>query len=125
MTTPTVTRDLHQADYGLGFAGYPMRGHNIVAHAGGQPETSTLLLLAPDHDVAIVLLANVEGQGAELHRLAAAMIEVMLDGGTHARELYADDVADELAFDGMRRILSYGLAVGAHAPSTRQHDDDV
>jgi CubicO group peptidase (beta-lactamase class C family) len=122
MTTPVVTRDGRQADYGLGFAVYPLRGRAVVAHAGGQPEVSSLLLLVPERDVAIVLLANVEGQGPELHHLAAAILEVVLDDGLPQRDLYADDVVDALVYQGLRRAFSYGLAAApvALAPGAPQ-----
>jgi hypothetical protein len=116
MTTPTVTSAGLQADYGLGFSVYPINGRAIVAHAGGQPEVSSLLMLAPDDDTAIVVFTNVEGQGSELHRLASAMIEVLLDGGVPRRDLYADDVADELVFEGLKRAFSYGLVERAQTP---------
>jgi CubicO group peptidase (beta-lactamase class C family) len=123
MTTPTITPDGRQADYGLGFALYPLRGRNVVAHAGGQPEASSLLLLVPEERLSIVLLTNLEGQGALLSALAASIIDVVLDDGARRRELYSADVVDEVVFDGMTRIFTHGLA--AHARNEAHSDADV
>ncbi|MBL8957245.1 MAG: beta-lactamase family protein, partial [Myxococcaceae bacterium] len=104
------THDGRWVDYGLGFAVYPRAGHFIVAHLGGQPETTSLLILLPAHQLVIALLTNVEGQAALLSELGDVVIETLLDGGERRRPLYADDPVDQVLLDGMNRVFSYGLA---------------
>lgn len=110
MTTPSFTADGLQNDYGLGFAVYPQRGHLVVAHAGGQPETTSLLFLLPKEDLAVVMLTNLEGQGALQSDVAAAVVEVLLEGGQPRRAIYADDPVDAVLAEALNRTFSHGLA---------------
>lgn len=110
MVTPAVTRTGHAVDYGYGFAVYPQRGHFVAAHLGGQPETTTLLFLLPAEQLAVVLLCNVEGQGALLSDLAVAVSEVLLEEGRPRRGIYASAPADAVVGEAMSKIFSYGLA---------------
>ncbi len=109
MTTPVVTRDGRQADYGMGFAVYPLHGRRVVAHAGGQPGTSSLLFMLPDDDLIVVLLTNLQGSAPLLTRISSSVAELLVDDGAPFRDLYAADPYDAVAFDGMSRIMSYGL----------------
>ncbi|MEW5738172.1 MAG: serine hydrolase [Myxococcota bacterium] len=108
MTTPGVTTGGDVTDYGLGFAVYPVRGRKVLAHSGGVPGATALLLLVPEEDFAVVLLSNLQGQTG-LMELAVDLSEVVLDGGSPRRGWYATSRADEVAFDGFRRVLSHGL----------------
>ncbi|MCC6338031.1 MAG: beta-lactamase family protein [Myxococcales bacterium] len=108
MTTPGVTSWGEVTDYGLGLAVYPVRGRKVLAHSGGVPGASALLLLMPDEDFAVVLLSNLQGQTG-LMELAVDLSEVVLDGGLPQRGWYSASRADEVAFDGMRRVVSHGL----------------
>ncbi len=111
MQTVQVTRDGTRTDYGLGFSVFPQRGHYVVSHAGGQPETSTLLLLIPTERFAIALASNLEGNDALLSEMATTAQEVLLDGGARRRPAYADDPADALLYEGLSRVHTYGLAL--------------
>ncbi|MDY7225474.1 serine hydrolase domain-containing protein [Hyalangium rubrum] len=104
------TRDGRLIDYGMGFAVYPTRGHYIVAHAGGQPETSTFLLLIPAERLAIAVAMNLEAQDDLLRELIATITEFLLEGGTRRRAVHAADPADEVLHEGLYRIYSYGRA---------------
>ena len=104
------TRDGKWVDYGFGFAVYPQHGHFVVAHLGGQPETTSLLILLPGEQLVIALLTNVEGQGALLSDVGEAVIATLLEDGLRRRPLYADDPVDQVVLDGMNRVFSYGLA---------------
>ncbi|PTL75269.1 serine hydrolase [Vitiosangium sp. GDMCC 1.1324] len=110
MQTPMSTRDGHLTDYGMGLATWPLRGHYVVAHSGAQPETSTLLLLLPGEDVAIVLASNVEGQAASLRRIAYGIIELLLEGKGSRLNARLQDPVDAVVNEGLNRIFGYGLA---------------
>jgi tetratricopeptide (TPR) repeat protein len=104
------TRDGRLTDYGMGFATYPVRGHYIVAHAGGQPETSTFLLLVPAERLVIALETNVEDQGDLLKDIYSSLLEVLLEGGARRRPAHATDPVDEVFYEGLYRTFSYGRA---------------
>ncbi|WNG48968.1 beta-lactamase family protein [Archangium minus] len=110
MQTSMSTRDGRLTDYGMGFATWPLRGHYVVAHAGAQPETSTLLLLLPGEDVAIALASNVEGQAASLRRIAYGIIELLLEGEGSRVNTRRQDAVDAVVNEGLGRIFGYGLA---------------
>ncbi len=110
MQVPMETRDGRLTDYGMGFATYPLRGHYLVAHAGGQPETSTFLLLIPAEHLAIALEMNVEDQGDLLRDIYSSLLEVLLEGGTRRRPVQAADPVDEVFHEGLYRLFSYGRA---------------
>ena len=110
MTKPTFTADGLQADYGLGFAVYPQRGHLVVAHAGGQPETSSMLWLVPAEDLAVVMLTNLEGQGELQGEIAAAVVSALTEDNQPRRAVYATEVVDSVIADGEARAFSHGRA---------------
>jgi CubicO group peptidase (beta-lactamase class C family)/tetratricopeptide (TPR) repeat protein len=104
------TRDGRLTDYGMGFATYPMRGHYVVAHAGGQPETSTFLLMLPAEHVVIALATNVEGQDDLLRDLYGALLEVLLEGGARRHPVHSAAPEDEVLHEALFRMYSYGRA---------------
>jgi CubicO group peptidase (beta-lactamase class C family) len=110
MQVSMETRDGRLTDYGMGFAVYPTRGHYIVAHAGGQPETSTFLLMIPAEQLVIAVAMNVEAQDDLLRDLIASITELLLEGGTRRRPVHAVEPADEVLHEGLFRIFSYGRA---------------
>ncbi|WP_224369441.1 serine hydrolase domain-containing protein [Hyalangium versicolor] len=110
MQVSMETRDGRLTDYGMGFATYPLRGHYVVAHAGGQPETSTFLLIIPAERLVIALESNVEDQADLLRDIYSSLLEVLLEGGTRRRPVYATDPVDEVLHEGLYRIFSYGRA---------------
>ncbi len=115
--TSMSTRDGKLTDYGMGFATYPVRGHYIVAHAGGQPETSALLTMLPAEDTVIALVTNVENEAKRLRRVTYRLLEAVLDEGTVRRDVHFADPTDAVVYEGMSRITSYGLAY--HTWATR------
>lgn len=123
MTTPTVTADGRQADYGLGFAVYPQRGLHVVAHAGGQAETSTLLLLVPERSLAIALATNLEGDAKRLSALAERFTEILLEGGRRRPDLVAVDPVDDVIYDGLTRTFSWGITTRALPRASAQVDE--
>jgi CubicO group peptidase (beta-lactamase class C family) len=128
MQTPMHTPDGRLTDYGMGFATWPWRGHYVVAHAGAQPETSTLLVLVPGEDVAIALASNVEGQAVPLRRLAYALLTRLLEDGAPRVAARPRDAVDALVNEGLGRVFGYGLAYhqwAAHGPGTEPADAGV
>ena len=115
------TRDGRLTDYGMGFATWPLRGHYVVAHAGAQPETSTLLLLLPGERVALALASNVEGQGPLLRRIAYGLIARLREGGGPRLEAAVRDPVDAVVNEGLQHVFGYGLAYHQwawHGPGT-------
>jgi CubicO group peptidase (beta-lactamase class C family) len=110
MTTPTELPDGTLVDYGLGVAVYPRRGLRVVAHAGGQSETTSLLFLVPALDLIVVAITNVEGQGQALSRIADAVVDVLVHDGAAVRDVSALDPADEAVAFVVRRAASWGLS---------------
>ncbi|XXF81171.1 serine hydrolase [Myxococcaceae bacterium GXIMD 01537] len=117
MQTSMSTRDGKLTDYGMGFATYPVRGHYIVAHAGGQPETSALLVILPAEDAVIALVTNVENEAKRLRRLTYRLMDALVDGSNTRRDLHFADPVDAVVYEGISRITSYGLAY--HGWATR------
>ena len=72
------TRDGKLTGYGLGWAVGGDRGRREVYHIGGQPKVSTALYMLPDQDVAVAVLANLEGVGTPLLDLARQVAEIAL-----------------------------------------------
>ena len=112
MTAPSMSDDGLVNDYGLGFAVYPQRGHLVVAHAGGQPETTSLLFLIPAEHLVIALATNLEDQGDTLSAVAQAIVEVVAEDGFPRRAVWSDSSAgaDSVIIDGLNRAFTHGRA---------------
>ncbi len=110
MQASMATADGRLTDYGMGFATYPLRGHYLVAHAGGQNETTTLLVMFPAEDTVIALATNVEGEAKRLRRLSIRLMEQVLEDGVTRRDAHLADAVDSVVYEGLGRIASYGLA---------------
>ncbi len=65
MSTPGKPSDGSEDNYGLGFAIDPIEAggkkFTTISHAGGQQGTSTMILLVPSINSAVVVLANLDG----------------------------------------------------------------
>ncbi|WP_426755788.1 serine hydrolase [Myxococcus sp. Y35] len=110
MQASMATTDGRLTDYGMGFATYPVRGHYVVAHAGGQPETTTMLMMLPAEDTVIALASNVEGEARRMRRLSTRLMEQLVDDAVTRREAYVADPVDAVLYEGLSRVASYGLA---------------
>lgn len=110
MESSMSTREGQLTDYGMGFATYPLRGHYVVAHAGGQPETTSLLLLLPAEDTVIALATNLEGDAKRLRRISTRILEVLLEDGRVRRDAHVVDPVDAVVHEGFARLFTYGLA---------------
>ncbi len=69
MFTEQKTAEGKHISYGLGWNLFDIDGRRWAGHSGGQPGTSTMLLVEPAQGVAVALMANLEG--ADLYALAA------------------------------------------------------
>ncbi|MFP2962805.1 serine hydrolase [Myxococcus sp. 1LA] len=110
MQASMATTDGRLTDYGMGFATYPVRGHYVVAHAGGQPETSTMLVMLPAEDTVIALATNVEGEARRMRRLSNRLMEQLVDDAVTRRDAYVADPVDAVVYEGLSRVTSYGMA---------------
>ncbi len=108
--TPTSTTKGLDTDFGAGFAVYPSRGRRVVAHAGGQPGASALLLLVPAENAAVVILHNVTARGPDVSRLANALLDVVLDEGAPRHWYAAATPVDEVRLSALARAMSHGVA---------------
>ncbi|WP_052519520.1 serine hydrolase domain-containing protein [Archangium violaceum] len=110
MQASLSTREGQLTDYGLGFATYPLRGHYMVAHAGGQPETTSLLVMLPAEDVVIAIASNLEGEAKRQRRISTRIIETLLEDGLVRRDAHLVDPVDAVVHEGLARLFTYGLA---------------
>ncbi|MCE9671713.1 beta-lactamase family protein [Myxococcus stipitatus] len=128
MQASMATSDGRLTDYGMGFATYPLRGHYLVAHAGGQPETTTLLVMFPAEDTVIALATNIEGEAKRLRRLSIRLMEGVLEDGLARRDAHFADPVDAVVYEGLGRIASYGLAYhqwGTRGPGALPPEEDL
>ena len=77
MWTAGKTADGKPLDYALGWGLATQHGLPTVGHTGGQQGTSTCIMLAPERNAGVVVLANIEGVGA--YDLAAKILAIALD----------------------------------------------
>jgi len=77
MWTSQKTSDGQATGYGLGWGISSKFGLHLISHSGGQQGTSTDILLAPDRNAAVVVLANMDNVDAG--RLATEVLKITLD----------------------------------------------
>ena len=110
MTSPGVTQDGRATYYGLGWDLYPMNGHYMTSHSGGQNETRTLLFSIPGCRCALAAATNFESANIYVYvqRLAQVVLDELWDtsGGTAT---YAGDAVDDVRLTNMRQAFGYGL----------------
>jgi len=110
MQLPMSTREGQLTDYGMGFATYPLRGRYMVTHAGGQPETTSLVVMLPAEDLVIAIASNLEGEAKRQRRISTRILEVLLEDGLVRRDAHAVDPVDAVVHEGLARLFTYGLA---------------
>ena len=110
MQSSMSTREGKLTDYGMGFATYPLRGHYVVAHAGGQPETTSLLVMLPAEDIVIALASNLEGEAKRQRRVSTRILETLLEDGLVRRDAHAVEPVDAVLHEGLSRLFTYGLS---------------
>lgn len=101
------TRDGRLTNYAMGWETTPFNGRYILAHSGGQQETTTLLYLLPSRNMALAIGMNFEGSnpGAYLDRLLQLVTGAPRDLG-----LYASDKTKTALAEGINSTFNYGLA---------------
>lgn len=110
MQESMATDDGKLTDYGIGMAAYPLGGRFVTAHAGAQPETSTLLMVLPAEGLVIAIAQNLEDQWSFNSRIAGRISEVVLQAGERRRGLQGKSLGDHLMAAGLLRVFSHGLA---------------
>lgn len=105
-----VTNDGMLTDYGLGFAVVPQSGRFVLAHGGGQPETSTLLVIYPAERFAVALAANVEGYHGVLHDVKERIVQTVLGDGGARRTPIGDDELSNVVARAASGLMSHGVA---------------
>ncbi len=96
--------------YGYGTAAYPRFGTWVSGHAGGQPETSSLLLMYPSDDLIIALLRNVEDDRALLFEIAGHIADQLLNQGRPRRGIQGGGVPSHAVATAMLGTYSHGVA---------------
>ena len=82
MWTPLKPSDGSPDDYGLGWGTGKEAGVPDVGHNGGQPGTSTSMMIAPQQQAGVVVLMNLENGGAG--ELATELLKIVV--GTAGKE---------------------------------------
>lgn len=77
MWTKQKMKNGQKTSYGLGWQLSERGGVKEVAHGGAQQRVSTYLYLQPEKGVAVVLMANLEGLGGVLPRLAREIADAV------------------------------------------------
>ena len=81
MSTPGKPSDGSEDRYGLGFGIDPIEAggkkFTTISHGGGQQGTSTMILLVPSTNSAVVVLANLDG--ADSADLARDLTKILLE----------------------------------------------
>ena len=97
-------------DYGMGIGVMPQSGRYVLAHAGGQPETSTYFVLIPAEGLVVFLAANVEEQAGWLRELAEHIVSCLLGDGSYRRQVTGKDEVHALTTRAYFRTMSHGVA---------------
>jgi CubicO group peptidase (beta-lactamase class C family) len=104
------TRDGVLTDYGMGFGVLPQSGRWVLAHGGGQQETSTLLVLYPAERFAVALAANLEDYHLALHDVKERLVAVALGDGGARRTPVGDDEHSAVVARALSGLMSHGVA---------------
>jgi CubicO group peptidase (beta-lactamase class C family)/tetratricopeptide (TPR) repeat protein len=106
-TTSMATRDGRLTNYAMGWDTAPFSGRYILAHSGGQQETSTLLYVLPSRKMAFAAALNFESgdPGIYLDRLFH-----LVTGTPFTRPFYSVDRAKSAVTDAINNTFNYGLA---------------
>jgi serine beta-lactamase-like protein LACTB len=77
MWTPQKAADGSQNGYALGWGTSTESGVKLVAHTGGQQGTSTSIVLAPERNAGVVVLANLDG--VDVQALSTEILKILLN----------------------------------------------
>ncbi len=108
--------------YGMGWGVRPLRGRFQVSHGGGQPETTTYLLIFPGEKFAIAFGSNLERTNRlpYVYRLAELVLDEDLDGIT-----YVATKEGQAIYDACYDVFSHGMSQfdWLDRPLTRDDED--
>lgn len=107
MWTSMATADGYFTDYGQGWGIGGVNGRFRVAHSGGQPETSTYLVIFPADRFAMAIATNLESSDRSpyLERL----YEIILDE-PYDIEAYIGNKIDDAIYAAMANVFDHGLS---------------
>jgi tetratricopeptide (TPR) repeat protein len=110
-TTSMATRDGRLTNYSMGWDTTPFAGRYMIAHSGGQQETSTLLYVLPTRKLAFAVALNFESAdpGVYLDRLFH-----LVTGSPLQRPSYSSDREKATVADAINTTFNYGLAYYEH-----------
>ncbi len=102
-----ATKDGKFTGYGMGWGVEPLRGHFKVSHGGGQPETSTYLMIFPHETFAIAVAANLERCNLipYVQYLAELVLRQDIDGA-----VFVVDPAEQALYNACGEVFSHGLS---------------
>lgn len=107
MWTSMATADGHFTDYGQGWGIGAVNGRFRVAHSGGQPETSTYLVLFPADRFAMAITTNLEN--SDRMPYLERLYELILDEPPDI-EVYTGNKSDDAIYAAMENVFNYGLS---------------
>lgn len=110
-TTSMSTRDGRLTNYAMGWDTAPFAGRYILAHSGGQQETTTLLYVLPSRKLALAIGMNYENgsPGVYLDRLFQLVTGTPLN-----LPFYTADRAKASMVEAINNTFNYGLAYYEH-----------
>lgn len=106
MFTSLATRDGRDTGYGLGWNPSDINGRFIVAHNGGQPETSTLLMFVPSANYAVAVACNM--RGADLSVFASRLHLLLFDEAFDSRA-YVPETHDRVVYEAVNAAFEQGM----------------
>ena len=110
-TTSMSTREGRLTNYAMGWDTAPFSGRYILAHSGGQQETTTLLYVLPSRKLALAIGMNYESgnPGLYLDRLFQLVTGTPLN-----QPFYTADRAKATMVEAINNTFNYGLAYYEH-----------
>jgi CubicO group peptidase (beta-lactamase class C family)/tetratricopeptide (TPR) repeat protein len=110
MAQSMATTDGLLTKYGMGAAVYPLAGRLVMGHSGGQPETTTLLLMYPHEGLVMAIATNVEDQWSLLYDIAAKIGETILNNGLRRRGAQGANHEAQFFSHAMTSVFGHGIA---------------
>jgi len=123
MFTSMATKGGKFTGYGMGWGVNPLKGHFKVSHGGGQPETSTYLMIFPHETFAIAIAANLElcNPIPYVHYLAELVLGQDIDSA-----VFVADPAEQALYNACEEVFSHGLSqYDFHNRPITENDKDL
>jgi len=107
MFTSMATKGGKFTGYGMGWGVKPLQGHFKVSHGGGQPETSTYLMIFPHESFAVAFAANLEGSNPLPY--VQYLAELVL-GEDIESAVFVADPGEQVIYNACEEVFSHGLS---------------